>query len=126
MFRQIRSLTGLILCLSVTQQTFVNPSCNEQITDERYYDINKTVYALTEDQENYLNSIADKLVGDWQGELEQIECNGSVKNPTKLIDSSAVKLAIRSHNQQRLLQMRTGLDFHQQNKKVIYARKIFE
>ena len=107
------------------QPAIANQSCSERIAGEAYYEIDKHPYSLSKEQENQLEEVVDRLAGDWRGELKQIECKGSVKHPIKITDSSSVELEIKSHSEKRL-KLHADLDFRDQNKKVLYHRRIFE
>lgn len=115
--------TTLSIC--AIQQALASPSCSENITDESYYEIDNRHYLLTEEQENQLAQLLDELTGDWRGELVQTECRGTIEQPIKIIDSSSVRLEIRSHSINRI-NLHAHVDFRKQNKKVIYQRRIFE
>lgn len=125
MFRQICFVTFALLTYTYAHQLFAQPDCSQQITDNNYYHIDKERYVLSKAQALLLHDVANRLIGDWRGELETITCEGTVKHPIKTIDSSIVKLEIREHSKQRL-KLNADLDFRQQDKKVLYARKIFE
>lgn len=125
MCRQPSLTAFMTICLFSIQPSMANPACGEQITGEAYYEIEKRSYTLNDEQEDELKSLSKRLSGDWRGELVQIECKGTVDHPIKLIDSSTVRLEIKSHSKKRL-NLHADLDFREQNKKVIYQRRIFE
>jgi len=113
------------LFIAYSHPLLAYPPCDEQIIGQQYYDIDKTSYELTRTQQTQLDSIIKRLDGEWQGKVDLTECKGTLKSPYRLHDSSTAKLNIKAHNTKRL-KLHADLDFVQQNKKVLYNRKIFE
>lgn len=93
--------------------------------EEAYYETDNSAYSLTKLQEGQLNDLIDRLNRVWRGELKQIECKGTIERPEKIIDSARVRLEIDSQTNNRL-EMHAHIDFREQNKKIIYRRRIFE
>jgi hypothetical protein len=125
MLRHIYFAVLALVFTSYCQQLLAYPHCGEQIVDDSYYDIDKIRYDLSKAQQEQLNDVIEKLEGQWRGELNIIECKGTIKSPLKIIDTSAAKLSIKAHSKRRL-KLHADLDFRQQDKKVLYNRKIFE
>lgn len=99
------------------------PDCSFQIEDDTYYEFDRL--RLNDKQQDQLDHFRERLDGDWRGELIQTECKGSIKHPYRQVDSSEVKLDIRTQPRNRL-SMHADLDFTVQDKKVIYQRILFE
>ena len=125
MFSHLSFIVLTILFSAYAQHSLAYQYYGEQITDDSYYEIDKKPYQLNQTQQDQLDDIIEALDGQWRGELNLIECKGTVKSPVKIIDSSTVKLKIKTHNRKRL-KLHADLDFRQQDKKVLYNRKIFE
>lgn len=125
MFSHLSFIVLTILFSAYAQHSLAYQYYGEQITDDSYYEIDKKPYQLNQTQQDQLDDIIEALDGQWRGELNLIECKGTVKSPFKIIDSSVAKLKIKIHNRKRLT-LHADLDFRQQDKKVLYNRKIFD
>ena len=75
------------LFISYSYPLFAYPPCDEQIIGQQYYDIDKTSYELTRTQQTQLDSIIERLDGQWQGKVDLTECKGTLKSPYRLHDS---------------------------------------
>ena len=121
----VKSASVLFIVFSLTSLNSVaGHDCTSYISDEDYYDLKDNI-TISKHEKVILADLAERLIGDWRGELVQIECKGNIQKPKKLIDSSYAKLEIKEHSKDRL-KMKASLDFRKQNKKNVYIRSFLE
>jgi hypothetical protein len=121
----IRTPALLVIVFSIVSlNSFAAQDCTSQIIGDDYYNLDDNI-SLLKQEKVILAEFSERLIGYWQGELEQIECKGSIKKPMKVIDSSYAKLEIKEHTIDHL-KMKADLDFRNQNKKTFYLRPFFE
>ena len=121
----IQAPSLLFIVFSLTSLNSVaGQDCTSYISDEDYYDLKDNI-TISKQEKVIITDFAERLIGDWRGELQQIECKGNIKKPEKLIDSSYAKLEIKEHSKDHL-KMKASLDFRKKNKKTVYLRPFLE
>jgi hypothetical protein len=97
----IRVLSVLFIIFSlISLNSGAAQDCTSYISDEDYYDLKDNI-TLSKQERVILADLAERLIGDWRGELDQIECKGNIKQPEIFVDSSYAKLEIREHSKDR-------------------------
>jgi len=112
----------ILFLLSFTVHS--SQDCTSPDTDDGYYDIQEHI-TLDKREKAILDNFSKRLVGDWRGELVQIECKGNIKQPEKFVDSSYADVEIKEHSKNRL-KMKAELDFRKQNKKTLYFKPFLD
>lgn len=92
----------LIYTNAVTAMECYEKSPNLIILKDKYFDID-SVKTLSDEEKSKLNSLFDRIQGEWKGESTYTECTGPDRDPRKKSTNATITVKIKSNSNDNLL-----------------------